>query len=166
MSTDCTNTITIISGDADDLDEFIQNELQIHEDDDDHADGEYEFVENVVKRGRNGIQFEYITSSAPPLEWLQEVLGRYPSFWIKNEWNEEGGKAGVWLCSVGENDEQIVKSFEWIDLCLEARQFFFSEDDLFRDTDLVEEGDCQFESEGECEGETESDDDSNLCCLK
>ena len=135
MPNECTNTntITIVSGSAVKLNTFIESDLQMKKfrfyNPESEGGGEFEYiasVKNVLKRGKTGIVFVYLSDSFPPLEWLQEVVGKYPEFWIKNEWIEEGGKAGIWI---GKDGGENIESFEWTDLCLEEKYFLFSEED-------------------------------------
>jgi hypothetical protein len=158
----CKNKVTIISCEAAELDEFVKNELQFQ-----NSEGEYYFnedVERVLKRGKNGIMFEYTSPGAPPLEWFQEALGRYPSFWIKDHWLDESGLAGIWIGSVDDTGEQLVRSYEWMDLCLEARHFLFSEDDIFAANEMIR--DSEFESDSNLDLTMDKKEESETCCFK
>ena len=48
--------------------------------------------------------------------------------WVKNEWDEEGGMAGVWVGFVGEDNEKQIQEMHWRDLCIEEKVYFFKED--------------------------------------
>ena len=62
---------------------------------------------------------------APDFEWLSNLLTKYPDCWIKNEWDEEGGMAGVWVGFVDKNNSKIIKQMDWVDLCFEERYYWF-----------------------------------------
>ena len=164
----CKNTVTIISCEAAELDEFVKNELQFQ-----NSEGEYYFnedVERILKRGKNGIKFEYTSPGAPPLEWFQEALGRYPSFWIKDQWLDEAGLAGVWIGSVDDSGEQVVRAYEWMDLCLEARHFLFSDDDIFAANEMIRDSDTEFESDSNIDLDlgvvADKKEEPETCCFK
>ena len=52
-----------------------------------------------------------------PLLGAYIYMKRYNTLWIKNVWQEEGGRAGIWIGDV----EKGVQQFDWEDLCLEER---------------------------------------------
>ena len=45
--------------------------------------------------------------------------------WVKNEWNEEGGFAGVWIGYVTTDGEKDITHLEWDDLSIEDKHFLF-----------------------------------------
>jgi len=51
-------------------------------------------------------------------EWLESLIDSYPAWWIKNDWWEEGGSAGVWV-GYHKNKKKIIKEIDWDDSCLE-----------------------------------------------
>jgi hypothetical protein len=121
MPNDCCNYITITCEDGVLLDTLVKNELQHLE-----SDGTYVYNNNVnmLTKGRRGIIFDIWSPNNPNFEWLQGLLSKYPNCWIKNEWIEEGGFAGVWVgCyRVG---KIIIRELTWNDLSLEARHYLF-----------------------------------------
>jgi hypothetical protein len=122
MPNDCWNNLTITShDDPDELDNLIQNEFK-------HLDptGEYVYNETIepIVRGRRGIRVILTTSWSPDFEWLEGLLTKYPSCWIKNEWSEEGGFAGVWVGCINGNEQEI-KHLEWADICIEGKHEYF-----------------------------------------
>jgi hypothetical protein len=120
MPNDCTNIITITCEDEELLTSFIQNELEsikIH-------NTEYNEVLKIYKRGKKGIVFRLWSAWVPDFEWLKTTLNNYRYFWIKNEWHEEGGMAGVWVGFMNETGPCINK-LTWRDLSIEEEHFLF-----------------------------------------
>lgn len=78
------------------------------------------FDYKVVQKGKRGVALRFTTAWSPPVGILRTLLQDYPDLWIKCEWKEEGGYAGVWVGhgrTSGEGPE--IRHFEWEDLCLE-----------------------------------------------
>ncbi len=76
----------------------------------------------ILEHGVKGIQARFTTAWAPPVGVFSSLLHMFPDLWLKCEWHEEGGYAGVWVGhgrdpSSGEGPE--IRHFEWEDLCLE-----------------------------------------------
>ena len=107
----CVNYFVLTCHDATEFREFIDQELG-----DDRGD---EGI-TVVQRGAKGIKFNQVTIGAPDFAWLHSLITNYPNCWIKNEWIEEGGMAGVWVGSVNG-----IRSLTWEDLSLEAQHDIF-----------------------------------------
>ena len=117
MPNDCWNNITITC---------IQDQFTIEEDATELTNLVDELQHNktikIKERGRRGIRFSVWSANEPDFEWLKSLLNKYPNCWVKNEWGEEGGGAGVWIGYVKDN-EHIIKELEWNDICTEG-QFF------------------------------------------
>lgn len=113
--------VGIICEDTEELSCLITNELR-------HQGGEYHETIEMIKRGTKGIIFRLWTALNPNYEWLESLLTNYPSCWVKNEWNEEGGYAGVWVGFTNDENEKIIKSLQWEDLCIEAKHYLFLEE--------------------------------------
>jgi hypothetical protein len=112
MPNDCWNHLTITCDNPDELTELILNEIKDHH-------------QSVIrKRGEKGVIMRTWSPWAPDFVWLSQLLDKYPDCWIKNEWDEEGGMAGVWVGYVSK-DEKIIKQMDWVDLCLEEKHFLF-----------------------------------------
>lgn len=124
MPNDCYNYLTITTDSPEELNDIIRNEFQ-HES---NADNEYVYNETVKvqQRGSRGIRLRLWTAWSPEFEWLEGLLDKYPFIWIKNEWEEEGGMAGVWIGKLFEGEKDI-KHLEWLDLCIEAKHYLFTE---------------------------------------
>uniref|UniRef100_A0A6C0B9M3 YubB ferredoxin-like domain-containing protein n=1 Tax=viral metagenome TaxID=1070528 RepID=A0A6C0B9M3_9ZZZZ len=123
MPNDCWNCMTITCENiefAEELNSLVINELK-------HKEGEkyiYNETIDMLQRGTRGIIFNAWSAWNPDYEWLENLLDKYPNCWVKNEWSEEGGLAGVWIGFV-KNNEKIIKDLTWDDICLEGKQFLF-----------------------------------------
>ena len=123
MPNDCTNIITIICKNQEMLNEFIEKEL---EDIKKHND-QYNEVIKILKQGKFGIFFKLWSPWNPDYDWLKNTLSLHPEFWIKNEWREEAGMAGVWIGYTTDNKEPIIESFTWKDLSIEEEYYFLND---------------------------------------
>lgn len=124
MPNDCWNNVTITCKNkeiTDELNNLINNELKYKKDD------KYIYNESVdmIKCGTRGIIFKLWSSWNPNYEWFESLLDKYPNCWIKNEWSEEGGTAGVWIGFVN-NNNKIIKKLIWDDLSLEDMYYLFN----------------------------------------
>jgi hypothetical protein len=100
------------------------NELQ-HNENDEYI---YNKTVEMIKRGRRGIIFNIWSAWNPDFEWLESLIHKYPNCWIKNEWSEEGGFAGVWIGRVDNNNEPVIESLTWEDICIEGRLYLFMDE--------------------------------------
>jgi len=116
MGNDCWNNITLVSHDNSDELKQLDNEFQCES-------KEYKF------KGDRGIKFSIITRNEPDFELLEHLYSKYSNCWIKNEWSEEGGLAGVWAggCKGGKKEE--IRQLVWEDLCMEAKYEYFNFND-------------------------------------
>jgi hypothetical protein len=124
MPNDCWNHITITCDCIIELDNLVNNELK-------HKEGDklvYNKTVTMIKKGSKGIIFDKITNWQPDIMWLEDLLHKYSMCWIKNEWYEEGGLAGVWVGSKKE-DKLNIKELEWEDLTIEGKMFLFDDSD-------------------------------------
>jgi len=103
---------------------LVINELQYEK------DGVYIYHDNVemIKKGRRGIKFNLWSAWTPDYEWLESLLKKYPDCWIKNEWSEEGGLAGVWIGFIDKNNEEVIKELTWDDICIEGKLYLFMDE--------------------------------------
>jgi len=113
MPNDCWSQITITCQDNIYIKKFIEEELK---DKEQHI--------NWIKKGKNGIKFDLWSPWIPYFDWFENILEEYPYFWIKNEWKEEGGQAGIWI-GFYENLKKTIKKMEWRDLSLEESYYLF-----------------------------------------
>ena len=100
-----------VTGTREDIDRFFIMELK-------------ELPESALKiqkRGVEGIVFKLWSRWAPDFVWLECLLEKYPSLWVKNYWKGDSGLAGIW---VGSNGKEIQR-LEWADLCNEEESYRF-----------------------------------------
>jgi hypothetical protein len=115
MPNDCWNDMTI-TGFESDITSFFENELK-------------DVPESALKmkvRGVKGLIFSLWSPSRPDFKWLESLFKKYPSIWVKNEWSEEGGLAGVWV-GTEMYGELKIDQMVWTDLCLEEKVACFRE---------------------------------------
>lgn len=122
MPNDCINIVTITCRNMQMLNQFIDSELKAIEE---HKT-QYHEVSKIYKRGKFGIVFKLWSRWAPDVKWFETILENYPEFWIKNEWSEEGGMAGVWVGYMANNNQKSIESLTWKDLSLEEEDYFFN----------------------------------------
>ena len=117
MPNDCFNELIITSHDNPaELNTLIKNEFM-------NNNVYHEYVK-VSKKGQRGIYLTLRSAWKPDFIWLESLITKYPSCWIKNEWIEEGGNAGVWVGCMT-NNKPVITQLEWDDLCLEAKYHYF-----------------------------------------
>ena len=78
----------------------------------------------IFEQGKEAVHMKLWSRWNPDFEMLEGLLSKYPSCWIKNEWSEEGGKAGVWIGTMRSGEKQVSR-LEWDDMCLEERMHRF-----------------------------------------
>jgi hypothetical protein len=110
MPNDCWNKITVRAT-KEDMDRFSEEEFK------DVPEWAYE----IYVKGVEGMQFKLWSRWHPDFDWLESLLKKYPSMWVKNIWHEEGGLAGVWVGS----EEDGIKRLEWNDMCSEENAHVF-----------------------------------------
>ena len=121
MPNDCWNNITITCDDLEELNNLFINELTREEGPDYEEEFYYYKNIHIEKRCLKGAKIRQLTAWTPDYEWLESLLTKYPNCWIKNEWNEEGGNAGVWVGSA----KKEIQSMQWEDLSIEANHYIF-----------------------------------------
>lgn len=115
MTNTCSNHFTII-GDPSDISDFYNKVLHPMIE---QTQNSFTQVVSIRRHTRKGMMFRVITGWNPNYEWMKNVLDTYQSFWMKNEWYEEGGYAGVWVGQY-RNGEQDISTIIWNDCCDEA----------------------------------------------
>jgi hypothetical protein len=109
MPNECKNTVTITCDDEHELNALFENEVKNI------------YKVDMEKHCKNGIVFLYVTKYEADYKWLESLINKYKNVWVKNEWIEEGGNAGIWVGS-GVNG---VQSMAWKDLSIEAKYYIF-----------------------------------------
>ncbi len=104
----CWNYIKIVSQNTKELEELVNNEI-IND----------ESIE-IVKKGKKGIYLILLTNTNADISWVDYLARRYTSCWIKNEWNNENGKSGIYI-----KYQDTIKQLEWTDLnCIDENEYF------------------------------------------
>tara|TARA_Y100000389_G_C17299294_1_gene432095 strand:+ start:485 stop:853 length:369 start_codon:yes stop_codon:yes gene_type:complete len=111
MPNDCWNKMTLVSEfNPEQLAELYKKEFE---------------EKNIPKHcltihytGKRGIRLTMWSRWGPDNEWLKRMLENYPECWIKNDWYEEGGGAGIFIGGYlnGVKQETIIE--EWEELCI------------------------------------------------
>jgi len=105
MPNDCWNAM-IITGSKDDITQFIENELR-------HVP---DWALRIKEQGLCALSFDLWSRWSVDTKWLEGLLNRYSSLWIKNHWKvAEIGTAGLWVGSRAEG----IRHFEWTEPCLQ-----------------------------------------------
>lgn len=104
----CNNRITITFKTEKDMSVFLDKFNECHK---------------IIKEGCLGIIFLIETSWEPNFWWLENTIMNFDC-WLKNEWIEEGGTAGVWI-GFTENGKNNIKSLVWNDLSIEDEYNIF-----------------------------------------
>lgn len=113
MPNDCWNNITITASESD-LDALMRTEFI------DVPEGAID----ILQRGQYGVMIRLWSAWIPNFIWMETLLPTYPSCWVKNEWREEGGTAGVWVGTLVEG-RRVIQSMEWKDLSVEEEMHVF-----------------------------------------
>ena len=90
-----------------------------------------ESIVTIKTHAEKGLCLTMISKWEPVKSWIVSKLEEYPSLWIKNIWNEEGGTAGVIVGGcidgcMGDQHREPLKELRWIDMCLEQEADIFN----------------------------------------
>jgi len=118
MPNDCWNHLTITAS-KEELTQIL---------DDERFKAAPEWALKIKDRGVQGVVLNLWSRWQPDFEWLEGLIEKYKTAWIKNQWNEEGGCAGIWIGSM-RTGEKIIKELDWEDLCLEEGSYLFRKED-------------------------------------
>ena len=114
MPNDCYNELLIVSlfDDGQELNSMIENEI-IH------------LPELIIhERSRRAIRIGYVTPWGPSVYWMESLIMKYPRCWLKNDWKEDGGMAGVWVGRMM-NGLKYIRNSEWIDISYDMENELF-----------------------------------------
>lgn len=112
MPNDCWNHITL-KGTNDQIRRILAEDLQ----------GVPEWALRIRQVGREALIFHLWSPNAPAEEFLTNLFNKHEGIWLKNEWNEEGGWAGV---TVGTKDS--LERLTWNEGCMEEWAHRLSDD--------------------------------------
>ncbi len=84
-----------------------------------------EWALKIKHRGVQGVVLNLWSPWAPDMDRLERFQNTWKSLWIKNEWSEEGGGAGVWISYYDRAGERVLKSLEWNEGCIEEQAHLF-----------------------------------------
>lgn len=79
--------------------------------------------------GEGGLEIEFTTAWAPPTEFFKHLLEKYPDIWLKCDWSEEGGQAGIFIGYTNDKKAVVADEFGWQDWCMEEWHFRMQNDD-------------------------------------
>jgi hypothetical protein len=118
---DCWSNIIIISNE-DELITLIQNELMYL-----NIKNKLLFHDHikVLKKADKAIKIKVLTSSKPNFHWMSNMIHRYKSCWIKNNWYDESGLSGVWIGTMTEKGPNII-DYQWCDLSIDEEKSYFN----------------------------------------
>ena len=142
MPNHCYNYLTIV-GDSDMIKEFVdsnfefekicpippEEESNVYES---HCNkwgtkwDRYEYT--LDDTGKRGMKCMFTTAWNPPIALFEFLLEKFSDIWIKCEWNEDGGMAGVWV-GKHRDGETSVQEIEWEDLCIEEELDTFEKEE-------------------------------------
>jgi hypothetical protein len=90
------------------------------------------FDYKLEKWGEEALQMTFTTAWAPPTEFFKSLLETYPDIWLKCDWNEEGGEAGIFIGYTDTKKAVVAEEFGWQDWCVEEYAHRFRNDnDIF-----------------------------------
>ena len=74
----------------------------------------------LVHKGEMGLEMKFTTAWAPPYDLFYYLVETHHDVWIKCDWSEEGGQAGVIILRWDDEEKRVaIKNMEWDDWCLE-----------------------------------------------
>jgi hypothetical protein len=83
-----------------------------------------EWALKIEEKGKGAVRLSLWSAWVPDLKFLESLIEKYPSCWIKNYWSEEGGTAGVWVGTTKRGKKDI-KQLTWDDMCEEELYYRF-----------------------------------------
>lgn len=78
----------------------------------------------ILRIGKGALQFKIWSPSVPNKELINRLMTSYPGLWLKNEWLEEGGAAGVIV-----GNAEFIKELTWDEGCIEEWNECWVKDD-------------------------------------
>ena len=127
MANDCYNHLTITCDCEKQFNKLVKDEFtdipNIH----------------IIHKGAKGIQLVLLSAWKPNYKWLNSLISNYPDCWIKNEWNDDSGTAGIWIAykdkdkdinynNNNNKNKKIIKNIQWKDLSIVDKAYYFVND--------------------------------------
>ncbi len=82
----------------------------------------YDYKEKVV--GDEGMIISFTTAWSPPTNLFEYLAETYHDVWIRCDWHEEGGYAGVFVAYWDDEDKKLeVVNTSWKDWCIEEENY-------------------------------------------
>ena len=82
---------------------------------------------SISEVGQEAAKFRIWSAWHPDFDWLESLLTKYPSCWVKDIWIVEDGQAGVWIGTERKGEKEI-RQFLWDDMCIEEEAHRFRKD--------------------------------------
>jgi hypothetical protein len=111
MPNDCWNYLTI-TADKEQITQLLENEFKEHTED----------TFRVLKRGVEAVHCKVWSAWHPDFAWLETLLTKYTSCWVKNVWLVEDGEAGVWIGTARKGKVEI-RSLDWEEMSIEEEMY-------------------------------------------
>ena len=74
----------------------------------------------VLHKGKLGVQVTFTTAWGPPVELFKYLAETYHDLWLRCDWSEEGGLAGVYVVFWNDKEKKLeITDTAWDDWCLE-----------------------------------------------
>ena len=88
----------------------------------------YEY--KVVRQGQAGLELRFTTAWVPPFTLFDYLVETYHDIWIRCDWSEEGGKAGVYVSrwNSQKNKAEVVNT-AWMDWPMDEYMYRMANDD-------------------------------------
>ena len=78
--------------------------------------------------GKEALLMYFNTAWSPACVLYQYLLRKYPDMWLRCDWDEEGGEAGIFVGYTDKQGNVQIHSLAWDDWCLEEYAHKFRKD--------------------------------------
>lgn len=82
------------------------------------------FDYKLEDEGQAALILNFTTAWGPPYKIFVYLLEKYPDLWLKCDWSEEGGMAGLFIGRTKEGKVEVQK-MKWPDWCMEEWSYNF-----------------------------------------
>jgi hypothetical protein len=113
MPNDCWNYLTI-TADEEELAEILKEEFK------DNSPDNF----TILQRGKEAVSCKMWSAWHPNFVWMEGLLEKYPTVWVKNTWSVEDGEAGVWV-GTGRGGTKSIRQLTWEDMSIEEEFYRF-----------------------------------------